>query len=201
MRKVLDDTNTNKSSTNFNRLIKSVSSILLRVVDRLTFFLNIQHMRKIYSLMIVSFILFIVGCNILEEKKTKHHISEIETKILRDSKVGEDFNSFFQFFKTDTAFQFERTAFPFVYRCELVTINAAGDMIDTIIKSSDKTDWRFASWVARNPQKIEIKKDSAFMIFIDSVYVREYIDKQIFIKQNDRWYLKDEDIIVLNPGL
>ena len=137
-----------------------------------------------------------MSCNRSEQvgKNVNRDLIKIENRITKDNVGDEVFYSFFEFFKKDTLFQMERTTIPFVSSVFLATVNAAGDMKADIVMSSDKSEWRFAYWVSTTPQKIEIKEDSAIIIFIDSVYVREFSTSPIFVKTDRKWYLKTLEV-------
>lgn len=148
------------------------------------------------SLLTISSLLFILSCNNLNQsiRGIKKHLYKIEQQITLDKSGIENFNSFFEFFKKDTIFQFERTSLPFVSRVELITINAAGDLKANIITSSDKTEWQPVIWEAEKYQKIETKNDSIFMSFNFIALSKEETSTYIFIRSNGKWYLKTLEI-------
>jgi len=138
------------------------------------------------SILICLLILFVLGCN----SSNKAHLTSMERQIIIDNTGAEDFNSFFNFFKQDTVFQFKRTSPPYVTKIELVQINAAGDLIDTICTSLNKDDWKPASWVSDITTKVELRNDSAILIYSDTISNREMISKYIFIRSDGKWRFK-----------
>lgn len=151
---------------------------------------------NVKSFFVTFSLLLVVSCNTseLSTKSRKRHISKVEKQIIKDKTGSEDFNSFLEFFKQDTIFQFQRTALPFITRVEIVTINAAGDLKPLIVTSLKKTEWEPALWVSDIPQKIEMKNDSAILIYSDTILYRELISNYTFTNSNGKWYFKTLEI-------
>lgn len=114
----------------------------------------------------------------------------IEKQIIHEKNGHEEFNSFFNFFKQDTSFQFQRTDTPYIKQALLVTINAAGDLKSDITTSINKTDWEPAYWLSQLPSRIELFADSSIVIYYDTVLNRAVKTDYIFVKTEGKWHYK-----------
>jgi hypothetical protein len=139
---------------------------------------------SIVSILLFSFLL--VGCNHSENQNTNDAASGV-TKA-----AGENFDTFFKKFESDSTFQKSRITFPL----KLLIIGGEGDNDST--KYISKASWKFES-LSNSPQQKGILKKQ----FIDAneVHIQYQVEntgiqtERFFIKKNDGWRLslvKDE---------
>lgn len=143
------------------------------------------------------FIIFLLlSCNSARNSanKIKKHLFRIEKQIIKDDNGVENFGSFLEFFIKDTSFQIERTFTPYITSVELVTINEAGDLKAIINTSINSTDWEPSSWLSKEPQRIEVKNDSAIVTYCDTFLYRQILTNHIYIRSAGKWHFKTLDI-------
>lgn len=121
----------------------------------------------------------------------KNHIKKIESQIVvTDS--GEDFNSFYHYFVSDSIFQAVRVVFPInvVWTC----IQDTGIEMDSVVYFEDTAGWdyiRLRDYQVsdQDTQQLTFNNDSTeadLKMLVDQTTV-----STSFIRENGKWYLHD----------
>lgn len=150
---------------------------------------------RIINLLLILISILITGCTIKRDAYSKE-------KIMRDTLVAEDFDSFTKRFYTDSVFQISRIEFPLKgLHNEIVEITQSNSIGDTILYVWQRKDWTIAktNFISNNDTSIQdcygtkyirrIQKNSAEVI--DSVYIEDsgFITVRKFSVRNRKWYL------------
>lgn len=136
-------------------------------------------------------VLILFGCiHIVKKDRT---ISEIEKQILKDSNGGEDFNSFFQYFRQDTVFQQNRISLPFSRYSS--TYYSATESRDTVTTIDKEEYWRHCSFMMNKHitfpiQQITVRQDTSTILFEESDSPYDKRIKGTFWKINGKWFIK-----------
>ena len=121
----------------------------------------------------------------------KNHIKKIESQIIvTDS--GEDFNSFYHHFVSDSIFQAIRVVFPI--NVVSTSIQETGIEMDNVEHFADNTGWDYIRLVDylesdQDTQRLTFNNDSTevdLKILVDQTTV-----STSFIRENGKWYLHD----------
>ena len=121
----------------------------------------------------------------------KNHIKKIESQIIvTDS--GEDFNSFYHHFVSDSIFQAIRVVFPI--NVVSTSIQETGIEMDNVEHFADNTGWDYIRLVdylesEQDTQRLTFNNDSTevdLKILVDQTTV-----STSFIRENGKWYLHD----------
>jgi len=121
----------------------------------------------------------------------KNHIKKIESQIVvTDS--GEDFNSFYHYFVSDSIFQAIRVVFPI--NVVSTSIQETGIEMDNVEHFADNTGWDYIRLVDylesdQDTQRLTFNNDSTeadLKMLVDQTTV-----STSFIRENGKWYLQD----------
>jgi len=121
----------------------------------------------------------------------KNHIKKIESQIIvTDS--GEDFNSFYHHFVSDSIFQAIRVVFPI--NVVSTSIQETGIEMDNVEHFADNTGWDYIRLVDylesdQDTQRLTFNNDSTeadLKMLVDQTTV-----STSFIRENGKWYLHD----------
>ena len=121
----------------------------------------------------------------------KNHIKKIESQIVvTDS--GEDFNSFYHYFVSDSIFQAIRVVFPI--NVVSTSIQETGIEMDNVEHFADNTGWDYIRLVDylesdQDTQRLTFNNDSTeadLKMLVDQTTV-----SSSFIRENGKWYLQD----------